>query len=88
MTCLMTLFYINSFHLQQWNSNSDIAFSNSSLDSKLGFLNVGLRLNILLTFPNSQKYWKLGFANVTLIGLNNFFQSMKEMEYWDFCMLA
>ena len=32
------LFYVNSLYFQQWSSNWDIAFFNSSLDSKLGFL--------------------------------------------------
>ena len=65
------LFYVNSLNFQQWNSNWDIAFFNSSLNSKLGFLNVGLR-----------------FVNVALVGLHNFFQFMKVIEYWDFWMLA
>ena len=56
---------------------------NLSLDSKLGFLNVGLRLYFRL-FPNSQKYWKLGFVNVAVVGLLDIFQFLKEMEDWDF----
>ena len=77
------LFYVNSLNFQQWNSNWDIAFFNSSLNSKLGFVNVGLRL-----FPNSQKDWKLLFVNVALVGFHNFFQIVKAMEYWDFWMVA
>ena len=59
------LFYVNSLYFQQWNSNWEIDFLNSSIDSKLGFLNVGLRLYFEL-FLNLQKYWKLGFLNVGL----------------------
>ena len=36
------LFYVNSHYFQQWNSNWHMVFLNSSLDSKLRFLNVGL----------------------------------------------
>ena len=56
---------------------------NLSLDSKLGFLNVGFRLYFKL-FPNSQKYWKLGFVNVTVVALLNIFLFMKDMEHWNF----
>ena len=56
---------------------------NLSLDSKLGFLNVGFRLYVKL-FPNSQKYWKLGFVNVTVVALLNIFLFMKDMEHWNF----
>ena len=64
-----------------------IAFFISSLDSKLGFLNVGLRLYLKL-FPNSQKDWKLGCVNVALVGILNVFQLMQEMKYLDFSVLA
>ena len=47
------LFYIYSLYFQRWNSNCKIAFFNSFLDSKLGFLNVGLRL-YYKCFPNSK----------------------------------
>ena len=50
----LALFYINSFYFQQWISNWDIAFFNSSLDSKSEFLNAGLRLYFKL-FSNPQK---------------------------------
>ena len=45
-------------------------FSNIFLDSKLELLYLGLRVYVNL-FPNSQKYWKLGF-NFALVGLHNF----------------
>ena len=79
-------FYVNSLYFQQWNSNWDIAFLGLSLDSKLRFFDEGFRLYSKL-FPNSQKDWKLGFANVLLVRRFNFFQSMKEMEYWDLWLL-
>ena len=60
--------YVNSLYFQQWNSDWNIAFFILSLNSKLGFLNVGLRF-----FPISQKNWKLGFASVALAELHNFF---------------
>ena len=53
----------------------DIDFLNSSLDLKLGILNVGPRLQI---FRNSQKDSKMGFLNVALVLLLNFSQFMKE----------
>ena len=74
------LFYVNSLYFQELNSNWDLAFLNSSSDSKLGFLNVGLRLYFKL-LPNSQKDSKLGFVNVALVELLNFPQFMKKMEY-------
>ena len=74
------------FYFQLWNSNWDIEFSSSSLHSKLGFLNVVLRLYFKL-FPNPQKDWRLGFVNVALAGLFKFFQFMKDMEYCNFWML-
>ena len=75
-------------YFQQWNSNWEIAFLNSPLDRfELGFLNVGLGLYFEL-FPNSQKDWKLGFLNVAVVGLLHFCQFMKDMENWDFCLLA
>ena len=64
----VVLFYVNYLCFQQWNSNWDIAFFNSSLDSKLEFLNAGLRL-YFKHFPIPQEYWKLGFLNVALVGL-------------------
>ena len=57
-------YYVNSrSYFQQWNLNWDTTFSNSSLDSKLGFLSVGLVLHFQV-FPNSQRDWK--FLNVAL----------------------
>ena len=55
------LFDVNPLsYFQQWSTqNWDIAFLDSSLYSRLGFLNVGLKLYLEL-FPNSQKDWKLG----------------------------
>ena len=38
-------------------------------------------------FPNSLKYWKLGFVNAAG-RTSKFFQFMKVMEYWNFWMLA
>ena len=64
----VVLFYVNYLCFQQWNSNWDIAFFNSSLHSKLEFLNAGLRL-YFKHFPSPQEYWKLGFLNVALVGL-------------------
>ena len=64
----VVLFYVNYLWFQQWNSNWDIAFFNSSLDSKLEFLNAGLRL-YFKHIPSPQEYWKLGFLNVALVGL-------------------
>ena len=81
------LFYVNSLYFQQWNSNWEIDFLNSSIDSKLGFLNVGLRLYFEL-FLNLQKYWKLGFLNIALVGPLNVSIFINEMKYWDFWMLA
>ena len=50
-----TLVYVDSLsYFQQGNSNWDIVSLSSSLDSKLGFLNIGLRLYLKI-FPNSQK---------------------------------
>ena len=43
---------------------------NSSLDSKFGFSNAGLRLHLKL-FPNSQIDWKLEFLNVALVAIPN-----------------
>ena len=66
------LFYVNSLNFQQWNSNWDIAFFNSSLNSKLGFLNVGLRfVNVALVglhnfFQIHESDGTLGFLNVSL----------------------
>ena len=80
------LFYVNSIYFKQWNATWDVIF-NSSLDLKLGFVNVGLRLYFKL-FPSSQKYWKLGFVNIALVKLFDFFQFIKEMEHWDFWILA
>ena len=50
---------VNSLsYLQQWNLNLDISFPNSSIDLKLGVLNLGLTLYFQV-FPNLQKNWKL-----------------------------
>ena len=49
------LFYVNfSPYFQQWGLNQDLTFPNLSVDSKLGFLKVSLRLNFQV-FPNSQR---------------------------------
>ena len=49
------LFYVNPLYFQQWNSNWDRIFCNSSLDSKLRFLNVGLRLTWILFLIHQKK---------------------------------
>ena len=49
---------------------------------KIGPLNLGLRLSFQV-FPNSERDWKLGFLNVALAGLLNFFQFIEELENWD-----
>ena len=65
------LFHVNSLNFQQWNSNWDIAFFNASLNSKLGFLNVGLRfVNAALVglhnfFQIHESDGILGFLNVS-----------------------
>ena len=84
---MTSLIYVNSVYFQQWKSDWEIAFPNSSSDSKLGFLSVGFRLYFEF-FSNSQKDWKMGFLNITLIELLNFSQFIKDMENWDFCVLA
>ena len=51
------LFYVN---FQQWNSNWDKAFFHSSLNSKLGFLNVCLKFvnfTIFFQFMKVMEYW-------------------------------
>ena len=82
------LFYVNSgLYFQWWNSNWDIAFLNSPLDSNWDFWMLVLD-STLNFFPNSQKDWKLGFLNVALVGLLNFSKFIKEMKNWDFFLLA
>ena len=49
------LFYVNSLRFQQSISNWDILFFNSSLDSILGFLNVGLRLTSVFFLIHKKK---------------------------------
>ena len=73
----------NSAYFQQRYSNWDIDFLNSSLDSKLGYFNVGLGLHFKL-FPNLQKDCKLGLLIVALVEPLAFLKFMKEMENWDF----
>ena len=73
----------NSPYFQQRYSNWDIDFLNSSLDSKLGYFNVGLGLHFKL-FPNLQKDCKLGLLIVALVEPLAFLKFMKEMENWDF----
>ena len=69
-------YYVNSrSYFQQWNLNWDTTFSNSSLDSKLGFLSVGLVLHFQ-AFPNSPRDWK--FLNAALA---DFFLDEK-LEFW------
>ena len=74
-------FYVNSLNFQQWNSNWDIAFFNSSLNSKLRFLNAGLiGLHNFFQFMKVMKYW--GFWMLTLTILPNFSQFTEEFENW------
>ena len=56
---------------------------NSSIDSKLGLWNFGLKLHLRI-FSNSHTDRKLAFLNVVLAGLLNFSQFMKESENWVF----
>ena len=56
---MTSLIYVNSVYFQQWKSDWEIAFPNSSSDSKLGFLSVGFRLYFEF-FSNSQKRLKNG----------------------------
>ena len=44
------LFYVNSPSYFQWSLDLDISFPNSSIDSTLGFWNLGLGLCILPSF--------------------------------------
>ena len=78
------LFYVNSLYFQQWNSNWGIALFNSSLDPTLRVLIAGLRLYFKTFFLIHKKIenWYL------LILLQLIFQFMKEIEYWDFWILA
>ena len=72
------LWYAQNF---QWDQNS--TFTNEKFifpNLILGFLNVGIRMYFKI-FPNLRKDGKLGFANVALVGLFNFFQFMKQMKY-------
>ena len=70
--------------------NFPILFSAScflSIDSKLGLVNLGLRLHIQV-FHNPQRDRKLGFLNVALAGLLIFSQFMDEIENCDVGILA
>ena len=58
-------------------------FPNSSIDAKLGFWNIGLKLSFQI-FPNSQRERRLGFLNVALAGLLNFLQFMEDIEHFEF----
>ena len=66
------LFCVNSLYFQQWNPNWDIVFWNSCLDSKLGFLDVGLRLTSVFFLIYKKKIENLQFVSVALVGLLNF----------------
>ena len=57
------------------------------LDSKLGLLNLALRLYFQV-FDNSQRNLKLRFLNVAPAGLPNFCQFMDVIENLDFGTLA
>ena len=56
------------------------------IDSKLGLLNLGLRL-YLQVFDNSQRDLTLRFLNVYLAGLLNLSQLMNDIENWKFAIL-
>ena len=57
-----------------------------AIDSKLGLLELGLRL-YLQVFDNSQRHLTLRFLNVYLAGLLNLSQLMNDIENWKFAML-
>ena len=61
--CKFSLIFNSETQIRTW-------FFKLSLDSKLEFLCLGLRLYFNL-FSYSLKYWKLGF-NFALVGLHNF----------------
>ena len=47
-------------YFQQWNLNLEITFSNSSIDSKLGLWNLGLRLAVFPSFSQFRKRSQTG----------------------------
>ena len=57
-----------------------------AIDSKLGLLELGLRL-YLQVFDNSQRHLTLRFLNVYLAGLLNLSQLMNDIENWKFAIL-
>ena len=79
---LIALFYvIYQSYFQHRNLDWDISFSNSSIVQNWDFLSVGVRLYFQVFAINQEI---LGFLNVTLAGLLNFFQFMKKMKNWVF----
>ena len=63
-------------------------FPSSQIDSKLRFLNVVLQLYFIFS-PESTKRVKIRiFECYARLQLPNFYQFMKELENWDFQMLA
>ena len=88
-----TLFYINKpSHFQQWNLNWDLAFPNSSIDSKLEFLSVVLGC-ISTVSQFTKRFWDFRIS----LWLDNLFQFRgkkditsncsqfsKELEKWHF----
>ena len=58
----------------------DIALFNLPSDSKLGFLNVGLRPTSIIFLVHYKKIKNLRL--LMLLQLLNFFQFMKQMKYW------
>ena len=65
-TALFCVSYL-SYLLQQWNLNYNIAFLYLSIDSKLRFLSVGLKLDSIGSqfFPVHEKDEKLVFLNIS-----------------------
>ena len=61
--------------------------SHSSIDSKLGFLIVGLSLYLDI-FSNLKKDWKIGYLNVALGWISQFFQILEGDVNWDFQMMT
>ena len=80
---LTALFYVNYLsYFQQWNLDKDINFPNSSIDFLHRF-QIGIFWVLVLGctsrfFPINKEI--LGFLNVALAGLLDFFQFMKKIK--------
>ena len=85
--------YVNFLNFRQQNSNWDMTFFNSSLNSKLGVLNVDFRfVNVALVglhnffqFMIVMEYWD--FSMLASAVLPDFTQFTKELEIWYFWVL-